>query len=151
LLLGAEEGYWVGFPELDALSGEVERGQPKSQKKYRDRDYFGFGRLTEKGEKYFQGPPSCGSEAGHPDRYGDRWAIQIRIPHGHITNITGITGDDRNKKVELEWVPDMNELPGDLRQLFPVQEQPLHEGKINLTLYDDGWRVVSGTILGDYY
>ena len=57
-------------------------------------------------------------------------------------NITGITGDDRNKKVELEWAPDMNELPGDLRQLLPVQEQ-LHYGSQNLTLYDDGWRVVN--------
>jgi len=133
LLLGAEEGYWVGA----------------SHKEYSDREDFDFGELTEKGKKYFQGTSSCGSAfnehfSGQNKQYGPfRWVIPTMIFHGHITNITGITGDDRNKKVELEWMPDMNELPGDLRQLFPVQEQPLHESQMNLTLYDDGWRVVN--------
>jgi hypothetical protein len=125
LLLGAEEGYWVGG----------------SHKKLGYVNDFVFGELTEKGKKYFKDPPSC---AILEWEYGPlRWIIPPVIPHSHITHVTGITGDDRNKKVELEWVTDTNELPGDLRQLFPVQEQPLHEDRVDLTLYDDGWRVVN--------
>ena len=130
LLLGAEEGYWVG--DLDTFFGTTT-----------------FGELTDKGKKYFERRPFCSAYGVYTDFPGQdyggrRWIIPPKILHRHIANITGITGDDRNKKVEFEWVPDyMNELPGDLRQLFPVQEQPLFESQMNLTLYDDGWRVVN--------
>jgi hypothetical protein len=127
LLLGVEEGYWVGDVHSGLMTTVV------------------FGELTDKGKKYFETSPICERTTGDfSGQYygGSRWIIPPTILHGHITNITGITGDDRNKKVELEWVPDMNELPGDLRQLFPVQEQ-LNKSQMNLTLYDDGWRVVN--------
>jgi hypothetical protein len=136
LLLGTEEGYWFGdVVKYDTL--------------YRHSVWFG--ELTDKGKKYFEDSPRClqtgvdSDYQGAYQYYGEsRWVISPTILHWHITRVTGITGDDRNKKVELEWVPDyMNELPGDLRQLFPVQEQPLRNSHVNLTLYDDGWRVVN--------
>ena len=123
LLLGAEEGYWV-----------IER-----EREHGDIPYVTdplVGKPTDKGTKYFRGYAFC-SEAG--DEKG--WMITMMYHKRHITNITGITGDDRNKTVELEWAPDMNELPSDLRQLFP--EHPTYESHVNLTLYDDGWRVAN--------
>jgi hypothetical protein len=128
LLLGAEEGYWVGGVWSVGLATVA------------------FGKLTDKGNKYFQSPPICNASGAFlisgQGYAGNRWVIPPMTLHGHIAGVTGITGDDLNKKVELWWMPEMNELPGDLRRLFPAEEQRFEE-EMNLTLYDDGWRVVN--------
>jgi len=60
----------------------------------------------------------------------------------HIVAVTGITGDDQNKNVELLWMPDLNSFPADLRELFPAQAQLSFRSSVDMRLYDDGWRAI---------
>ena len=113
LELGEEKGYWT------ILHAE-HTGRP-----------YGI-TLTDKGKLYFK-DFWCNQNDG-------AWEFSAAVRR-HIVQVTGITGNDKDKEVELVWIPDLNGLPIDLRQLFEAPRGTT--STVHMKLYDDGWRIVN--------
>jgi hypothetical protein len=92
--------------------------------------------LTAKATPFLTMDPIC----VRVDNFNGVWEFPMSL-RKHITQVTGITGDDQNKTVEFLWMKDLNGLPSDLRQLFPVQAQKVFRATANMKHFDDGWRV----------